>query len=515
MDKIRTTMGSLLTLLVVFFSACMIWAVSTMLKLAPTSQAQTLANFSQRETWLLAGVFIVGWGLFALLVTYLPDKKGIWLLLIGLILLLGIGLRLYWIYKVPSQRFSDFKTLYRDSVYFSQGDRSFNDDNYLLSYPYQNGFIMYQSLLIRIFGPSPLALKLVNVFMASLTMLALFGIVHRLFNKRVAALVMLAFATFLPNIFMITVLTNQYASLAFNLIGLYLFIAKNHKWSWLLCSGFFLALGNTLRPVGALILLAVGLGYLCFLLRKRTFWRGLIGMVCIMIGYFGMISAVNGYIRHTGLSEYPMGNRNATWKFVTGLNSQSKGRYVGPLAGVLDEYPIGPKRDAVGKKLIKQELKDKQKVKRLFIDKYQLMWGDYDESIDWSLTPNVRISDQHRRFLAQAMWGQWVALILSMTIGALALFWAKLRRKLPYHNKIFIFELLFVGYVLIHFAIEIQTRYRFFITPEITTFAMLGIWFLIQLIFKRDSEALSGIKEDQTFMKQAPIYDPRAWRKFY
>ena len=69
---------------------------------------------------------------------------------------------------------------------------------------------------------------------------------------------------------------------------------------------------------------------------------------------------------------------------------------------------------------------------------------------------------------------QYTIITIFMAIGAYSLY-----RKKKFSNS-YVFLIIFIGYVLAHFIIEIQARYRYFIIPSMIIISSYGIEKLIK-----------------------------------
>ena len=172
------------------------------------------------------------------------------------------------------------------------------------------------------FGESVLAIKLLNVLYCTGITYFIYRIASHLFNEfsgRVAALI---FATYIPNIMMTSVLTNQHLATFLFYAGFYLLVKKgiSHSYAWIFVS-ILIAFGDIMRPIGIVILLAL----ILFLLithiigdqkiNKKMVVSKLIGM----LGVYYIVHFIFSYtLIATGVTQYPLSSRAPYWKFVVG-----------------------------------------------------------------------------------------------------------------------------------------------------------------------------------------------------
>ncbi|WP_155286783.1 ArnT family glycosyltransferase [Lacticaseibacillus zhaodongensis] len=426
----------------------------------------------------------------AILLTLTPRRRGWRIGILSVILIVAFALRATWILHTRSFPVADFYTFYEASIDFAHGVNPFHHPGYFATWPYQNGFVIWQSWLMRIFGTSELTLQMVNAAFSTLTVLVIYFLGKELMNFRTGLLAAYVYALYVPAIVMSSVLTNQTVATLFYLCGFWLLLRSQKNlagsWRWLWGSagaGFLLACGNILRPLGSLIMLAIGVFYVCYMLwAQRGHWRDVLkplAFVAVLFGlYFGTMGAANTAIVATGTAPYKLVNRNPTWKFVTGLDYDSNGMYSNMKIRELGTYALGHDRNVHGKWMIQQETKDKGKILHLFWNKARYMWSHLDDAYNWAVNNDSAAINPNNRgqklATTQAFQGmQWFTIFLAFAAGLLAIFtrWGK-RLQISYMAPMFV--IMWFGYAAVHLLIEIQLRYRFFIMPTIIIIGAMG-----------------------------------------
>ena len=129
------------------------------------------------------------------------------------------------------------------------------------------------------------------------------------------------------------------------------------------------------------------------------------------------------------------------------------------------------------KKLIQERLSDPQKVLSLFGDKFVLMWADYDSAPLWSLVTLEKTDKDMVSLKEDLTKYEKYIYTAAMLFGTLSLLYLILTKQNKTHYTLFL--LLIIGYVAIHFLIEYQTRYRYFIIPSFTIIQGYGIYIFI------------------------------------
>lgn len=426
----------------------------------------------------------------AILLTLTPDSR-IWRWsILGVILIVAFALRTGWILQTRSFPVADFYTFYEAAIKFAHGVNPFRGPGYFATWPYQNGFVIWESWLMRIFGTGELNLQIVNAVFGTATVAVVYFLGKELAGFRTGLLAAYVYALFVPAIVMSSVLTNQTVATLLYLCGLWLLLRSQKNlagsWRWLLGAagaGILLACGNILRPLGSLIMLAIGVFYVCYMLwQQRGHWRAALkplAFVAVLFGlYYGTMGAANTAIVATGTAPYKLVNRNPTWKFVTGLDYASNGMYSNDAIRELGTYALGPQRNAHGKLMIRRETKNKATVLHLFWNKARYMWAHLDDAYNWAVNNDAAAINPKNRGqkLASIQFfqgTQWFFIFLSFAAGLVAIFtrWGK---RMHISSMAPLFVIMWFGYAAVHLLIEIQLRYRFFIMPSIIIIGAIG-----------------------------------------
>ncbi|WP_052648849.1 glycosyltransferase family 39 protein [Paenibacillus sp. E194] len=175
---------------------------------------------------------------------------------------LSFFIRLVWILTIDTQPMSDFQMMYDSAIKMANGDFSYNNDGYFLSWTYQLGFTMYQALIIKIFGSHLIILKFLNVLFCTGTTVLIYKIALQLFNDFSAKFSSITFCFFIPNIIMSSVLSNQHLATFLFYLGFYLIIEKlepSKKTS--IIAGAIISVANLMRPLGSMIILCIIIYY--------------------------------------------------------------------------------------------------------------------------------------------------------------------------------------------------------------------------------------------------------------
>ncbi|WP_258131696.1 glycosyltransferase family 39 protein [Bacillus cereus] len=434
---------------------------------------------------------MIGIGLVFLIVACLINKYMSSLTFVISLTLLAFIVRLIWILQIPSVPLSDFAIMYNSAIQAAHGDFSFTNTIYFTSWVYQLGFTMYEALIIKIFGEGIFALQFLNVLFCTGTTIFVYKIAAKTFNEWSGRIAGLMYALYIPSIMLSSVLTNQHLATFFFYFGFYLLVTKGlqSEYMWIFI-GTLLSLGDIMRPLGMLILIAVAIYiFLHGMLGKpkKIIFNSFKKLCGIFIVFYLVHYMISFAFISSGITQYPLSNRDPLWKFVVGLNHETKGGYSHEDAGHIMSLEIGEERTLEEKKIIKERLADKDKVISLFEEKFALMWGDTDSSPSWSLyTPNFEILDGMQDLKENAILYERYMYTAAMFFGIIAILYLIVTKQDNLHYTLFL--LLIVGYVLIHLLIEYQTRYRYFIIPSFSIIQSYGIYVCFQYVrkFKRN-----------------------------
>ncbi len=414
--------------------------------------------------WIFGGLYL-GACIFLSYRTGIP-RAGLFLFLMAFLSRLAVIL----VVQTPPE--SDFDVLYRASVGVCNGDRSFLDTGYFRRWPYQSGFVYFQSLLLEIWN-SLFFLKLVNCFTAAATVVLVYRIAREFCSER-AALLGAVLYSFLPYpLFYVTVLTNQFMASFLLYLGLYLLIRKKSR----LCSyirylifGLLLGVANILRPESIIPLTAVGL-YLLVSMRRVNFRENLLNLGILFGTYFILSRGASFLFSATGLSPQGLSNNDPLWKFVLGFNHESGGKYA-----TGDEPFLGNRTMEL--ELIRQRvLVPVPALLKLMRAKIMSFWGEYPLSWTFRYAMKTGISVCGRTISVAADVGRlhlftkcvMVAMYACGGLGTILHMRKKERalKLLPVFNQVFV---TFGVYLLI----EVQSRYSYYVMPFVFILACLS-----------------------------------------
>lgn len=380
---------------------------------------------------------------------------------------------------VSAQPIQDFNTMYTAAQEMAQGGRGYLDNIYFYNWAYQTGFAFYESLLLRLFGPGQLSLQVMNAVWLGGIGALVYQIALHLLPHRAAAAVSLLYAVYPAPYFLAAVLTNQHIAAFFFYLAVWLLV-RGEALSWRrgAAAGAVIALGNVMRPIGIILVLAV----LCWrgvrlLLRGWENWKGeLAGMAAAALGYFLVFALISGLVAWTGLNPEGLSNNQPMWKFVLGLNQDSSGAWN---QSDYDNYLMLPTQQA--EQAMDQVVKERlaagpAALLKLAVRKSAVMWGD-NEYMYWGfghLDGQAQVGpltiSQYTQVLALGDKGVYLA-AFALALAGLAV----LLRRGTGGRSALLLSFLLCGYYAVHLIVEVQSRYRYFLMPAVFVLAGLGL----------------------------------------
>ncbi len=297
-------------------------------------------------------------------------KNNKWFLFL---LVFSFVLRLIVVLTINTPPTSDFKTMLEASFELLKGTTEYQTMPYFLTWAYQMGHVIYQALLLSIIDNITF-LKIVNALITTATIGLLYKIGEYLTNKKVSLIISFIYSIFLFPLFLNTVLTNQFLPMLLILISLYILI-KNKKEHILpfIIIGILLAFSNMLRSEGIVILAGITLYMLYRIITSSKKKKKVIGTILIIMIYFITNTLASYTLQKTNISPNGLENKNPAWKFITGLNTETRGKYSSEDA---EKYAFYPKK---AEQELEQRIKeDWTNYPVLFIKKIKILWLNSD-----------------------------------------------------------------------------------------------------------------------------------------
>lgn len=341
---------------------------------------------------------------------------------------------------------SDFKTMLDASKELVNGTDAYKSMPYFICWGYQMGHVIYQAILLNIIN-SITFLKIVNAIVTSSTVIMIYLIGKELSNTKAAIIISIIYSIFLFPLLLNTVLTNQLLPMLLILIAIYLWMKKKKENKLMpVIIGILLGISNMLRSETIVIIIAFVL-YTIFLMIKKENRKALIINLClIIISYFTLTTATSFVLKATDISPNGLENKNSSWKFLEGLNIETRGQYSEDDA---IKYSYDKKKTT--KELKKRIQEEWQQYPLLFAKKTKILWLNSD--LSWSLG---HIENQEDLKLYEGINQIFIYFFVIMSLlSAITLF-----KKTYKKEQILILLILFV-YFGVYLFIEVMPRYAY------------------------------------------------------
>ena len=381
-----------------------------------------------------------------------------------------------------AQPVQDFQTMYEAACQIAKGSREYLQNEYFYNWAYQTGFVAYEAGVIRLFGENLLPLQLLNALWMAGTGCLVYGIAKRFLSETTAMTVSLLYALYPAPYFLAAVLTNQHIATFFYYLGFWLLVRKKKlTFTEGMLAGLSLSVGNVMRPLGVVIVLAL----LCWAVVRMCRWKGQgvlrAGglLLAAAVVYFISSEFFSWLVRTSGLNPEGLSNNLPMWKFVLGFNLASGGAWN---QGDYNAYYLLPRGQAGPEmaEVVKERISSLgfAGFLELFWKKSQTMWGSL-EYLYWGfghLDGNAGILggitlSQCLNSLNYFDRGVFV-LAFALAAWALAFYFRKGVQdgaSLPV-----MLGFLLCGYYSVHLLIEVQARYRYFLMPVVFLLAGAG-----------------------------------------
>lgn len=369
-------------------------------------------------------------------------KNNKWFLLL---LIFSFILRLIIVLVINTPVISDFKTMLEASRELLQGETSYKTSPYFLTWAYQMGHVIYQTLLLSIINNITF-LKIVNALITTATIAVLYKIGEYLTNKKIALITSFIYSIFLFPLLLNTVLTNQFLPMLLVLTAIYLLIKnKQEKLSIFIIIGLLLSISNTLRSEGIVIITGIVFYMLYQIITSSKKKKKALATILIVLTYFITNITSSTILQVTNISPNGLENKNPAWKFITGLNIETSGMY-----NEIDatKYAYHPKK--ANQELEKRIKEDFTSYPVLFLKKIKILWINSD--LYWTF-PTKTTKELLPLNIINSF---FIYFFLILSILSLITIFKKKYKK----EQILIYSILFF-YFCAYLLIEVMPRYAY------------------------------------------------------
>lgn len=365
---------------------------------------------------------------------------------------------------VRTQPNSDFSTLYIAAESLINGDSSWLFGDYFSLWPYQIPFVIYEAFVLKFFN-SIVALKFINILLLSGTSLLIYRL-SRLFASQGAALTTAIIYTILPEpTSLVTLLSNQHISLFLMLLGIYIALSSRSKHRFIL-SGALVSLGDLMRPEGIIVVAPLFLVSLLMIIGRKDKRHEIIKGIFLFIASFFLLRFVFwAALKSAGLAPFGISSGCPEWKFILGLDPDSKGTYNNTHSDILFIQDANVRR-AEATSIIKGYFSSPASFARFLWDKTCLYYGGYFDS-SWAFinTDLTIISFGNVSAVLVLYWIMVFDRVLFAAAAALAAGACLLGLNDTPSPLLLFCAIVLCAFFCSYLFIEIQPRYRYFISP--------------------------------------------------
>lgn len=426
---------------------------------------------------MLLGLLAMGAVVF-LLCRFLTPFRAFPVLLFCLRLFLALGVVLL----IGAQPVQDFKTMVQAAGQLAQGSREYLNDPYFYNWAYQTGFVAYEALVLRLFGQGTLPLQVMNALWMSGTGVLVYLIAKRFLSERTAMAASVFYALYPAPYFLAAVLTNQHIAVFFYYLAIWLLVRKDTlSFPRAALAGLCIAVGNVMRPLGAVVILAL----LCWggvrlLQQGRPLLRESGALLLTLCVYFAAGWSFSKLVAVSGLNPQGLVNNLPLWKFLLGLNPASGGAWNQADYDTYYFLPAAQQEAAMKSAILERISSGPGALLKLLWQKTRTLWAS-PEDLYWGfghLDQQALICGLPVAKLLQALKYADRGVFLLAAALALPGLYSSFRQR-GERKLTLLLSFLLCGYFAVHLIIEVQSRYRYFLMPCLFLLAGAGLDFLL------------------------------------
>jgi hypothetical protein len=432
----------------------------------------------------------------------------------GNVLYLSLAVQVLYITLLPADQFADQTAVNRIAQELINRDfRAFQRGGYLYQYPNNIGITLALSLVYRLFPQSMLVPKLLNAICSTVTSY----LVMRIYEESIPGRrgrsygILLLSGFFLPMILLNNLVYNDiYATTLFAAAVYYAIrFSKSWKWRHLLWSGIFVSLGNFMRQLGLIFLIAIVL----FLLLKRAEPLKILVFIGMILALFKLPTAwVNSWLLDKEQIKEPIGMNSVSihmWIHM-GMNEERFGYWDNSFSYNIYLREGGQNKEKSAKiysGLISGNLKGERLVKtvKVYIKKNLWLWteGTYQAEYygigSWGYLYPTFASRFIENNEAVRDLVRWIMHAGNFTMLLLALYGLVVGLREGKSYPLILPAIVLLGFIGFYTLWEIKPRYIYPASPYLILMCYYGLSRLASRYFKntRHSEDPALSREEQ------------------
>ncbi|OOL13139.1 hypothetical protein BHL37_06210 [Bacillus cereus] len=294
MNHIQTNFSS-------FFSKIMIGAMFAFFVYSCWSAFEVSKQFfgdSTTSVTIVLVIFVILMLLVASILQYrFTDKQ-----FLGFLIGTSIVVRLSMVLFVDVPITDDMKAMFESAKQVAIGNSVENVT--------QLPFIIYESIIIRIFGDTVFALQLFNILFCTGTAFFIYRIAAMVFGEECGRIASVFYVLYIPNIFMSSLLTSESLAIFLFYLACYILLYKglDHPYMWVF-SAILFACSNMIFPMGLFLPIFVAVYVLLIeFFQSAMKQKVLLKMIGILILFYSAHFGVSYGIQTMGMSQYTLSN---------------------------------------------------------------------------------------------------------------------------------------------------------------------------------------------------------------
>ncbi|KXO03626.1 hypothetical protein GM610_23280 [Bacillus tropicus] len=294
MNHIQTNFSS-------FFSKIMIGAMLAFFVYSCWSAFEVSKQFfgdSTTSVTIVLVIFVILMLLVASILQYrFTDKQ-----FLGFLIGTSIVVRLSMVLFVDVPITGDMKAMFESAKQVAIGNSVENIT--------QLPFIIYESIIIRIFGDTVFALQLFNILFCTGTAFFIYRIAAMVFGEECGRIASVFYVLYIPNIFMSSLLTSESLAIFLFYLACYILLYKglDHPYMWVF-SAILFACSNMIFPMGLFLPIFVAVYVLLIeFFQSAMKQKVLLKMIGILILFYSAHFGVSYGIQTMGMSQYTLSN---------------------------------------------------------------------------------------------------------------------------------------------------------------------------------------------------------------
>ncbi|HDR7777038.1 TPA: glycosyltransferase family 39 protein [Bacillus tropicus] len=294
MNHIQTNFSS-------FFSKIMIGAMFAFFVYSCWSAFEVSKQFfgdSTTSVTIVLVIFVILMLLVASILQYrFTDKQ-----FLGFLIGTSIVVRLSMVLFVDVPIISDMKAMFESAKQVAIGNSVENVT--------QLPFIIYESIIIRIFGDTVFALQLFNILFCTGTAFFIYRIAAMVFGEECGRIASVFYVLYIPNIFVSSLLTSESLAIFLFYLACYILLYKglDHPYMWVF-SAILFACSNMIFPMGLFLPIFIAVYVLLIeFFQSAMKQKVLLKMIGILILFYSAHFGVSYGIQTMGMSQYTLSN---------------------------------------------------------------------------------------------------------------------------------------------------------------------------------------------------------------